>query len=187
MKDDAGQPVAFGAGRLLNSPDAASALQSVGVDAGSYASSSAELKSIEDSMAMYGLQLLQPKTGSVTATESLRDTEENNSTLLNWALDYQDFLENVLKLVGMWWGMADGASVTVNTDFSRNVDLALLLDMQRAGILSGDTVLMAARNAGLLEDDFDVQAEAEKLARGVMVNGSVGGVKSLANMLTGTV
>jgi hypothetical protein len=185
MKDDAGQPVAFGAGRLLNSPDAASALQSVGVDAGSYASSSAELQSIEEAMAMYGLQLLQPKTGSITATESMRDTEENNSTLLNWALDYQDFLENILKLVGTWWGLEDGPSVSVNTDFSRSVDLAMLLDMQRAGILSGDAVLMAARNSGLLPDDFDVEAEAEKLARGVMVNGSAGGVKSLANMLNG--
>lgn len=185
MKDDTGQTVVFGAGRLLNSPDPSSALQSVGVDSGSYASSRQELQSIEDAMAMYGLQLLQPKTGSVTATESLRDTEENNSTLLNWALDYQDFLENILKLVGTWWGLEDGPSVSVNTDFSRSVDLAMLLDMQRAGILSGDAVLMAARNSGLLPDDFDVEAEAEKLARGVMVNGSAGGVKSLANMLNG--
>lgn len=186
MKDDSGQPIVFGAGRLLNSQEASSALQSVGVDSGSYASSRQELQSIEDAMAMYGLQLLQPKTGSITATESMRDTEENNSTLLNWALDYQDFLENILKLVGTWWGLEDGPSVSVNTDFSRSVDIAMLLDMQRAGILSGDAVLMAARNSGLLPDDFDVEAESEKLARGVMMNGSVGAVKSLASMFSGS-
>lgn len=183
MKDDNGTPIAFGAGRMISCSDSTASLQSVGVDGGSYASSREELRALEDSMAMYGLQLLQPKSGSITATESMRDTEENNSTLRNWAADFQDFLENVMRLVGKWWGMDDGVSVSVNTDFARAVDIAMLLNFQRAGILSRDAVLLAARDSGLLPDDFDVEADAERMARDTMGNGTDTGVKSLARFI----
>lgn len=59
-----------------------------------------ELQDLENSMALYGLQLLQPKTGAITATESMRDAEENNSTLKAWALQFQDFLENSMPAGG---------------------------------------------------------------------------------------
>ena len=113
----------------------------------------------------------------------MRDTEENNSTLRNWAADFQDFLENVMRLVAKWWGMDDGVSVSVNTDFARAVDIAMLLNFQRAGILSRDAVLLAARDSGLLPDDFDVEADAERMARDTMGNGTDTGVKSLARFI----
>ena len=46
-----------------------------------------------------------------------------------------------------------------------------------------DAVLLAARDSGLLPDDFDVDADAERMARDTMGNGSNAGVKSLAAML----
>ena len=68
-------------------------------------------------------------------------------------------------------------------DAIRAVDIAMLLNFQRAGILSRDAVLLAARDSGLLPDDFDVDADAERMARDTMGNGSNAGVKSLAAML----
>lgn len=189
MRDADGkeQPVTVGAGKLLASGDPGADLRSVGVDAASVAASQGELDVLKSDMAMYGLQLLQPKTGNITATESERDASENNSTLQGWALEFQDFLENCLKFVAMWWGEDDGPSVKVNTEFSRAVADDYLLEMYRAGALSLETYHELLKKTGTLPDDFNTKAETERLARGVMVNGSSGGVKSLASMMQGKI
>lgn len=185
MGEEGKSSIAFGAGKFICSPLAESRIASVGVDPSSAASSRVELDSLKEEMAMYGLQLLQPKQVSMTATETDRDSEENNSTLVGWALDFQDFLENSLRYVGLWWGMSDGPSVSVNTDFAKGVDMRLLLEMKRDGTLSSETVLTIARNTGILPDDFVVEEEQAKIARetsgGSMSESPV--KKSLADML----
>lgn len=188
-RDDEGKSsIAFGAGKFICSSLPESTIASVGVDPSSSASSRAELDSLKEEMAMYGLQLLQPKQVSMTATETDRDSEENNSTLVGWALDFQDFLENSLRYVAMWWGLEDGPSVSVNTDFAKGVDIRLLLEMKRDGTLSAETVLTIARNAGILPDDFIVEEEQAKIARETS-GGSLSGLatkKSLVGMMGGS-
>lgn len=175
--------VAFGPDCLCLAEQDGAFLQSVGIDPGSVAAGRQELADLEDRMALYGLQLLQPKTGAITATESLRDAEENNSTLKAWALQFQDFLENCMKYVALWWGESDGPSVKINTDFANALDASFLLEMRRAGEISRETFLGMVKGMGILPDDFDVQEEANKLARDLMVNGGPGGVTGLAQRL----
>ena len=175
--------IVFGAGILCNADDDNAMLQSLGIDAGSVAAGRQELQNLENSMALYGLQLLQPKTGAITATESLRDAEENNSTLKAWALQFQDFLENCMRLVAKWWGQDDGPSVKVNTDFANAMDASFLLEMFRAQVISAQTFLELVKNMGILPDDFAVDDEAAKIAGGLMVNGGPGGVAGLAQRL----
>lgn len=182
---DDGEPIVFSAGRLLCSSDTDAKLESKGVDANSYEASAAELQTIKNDMAMYGLQLLQPKSGQITATEAERDGAESNSTLLNWALDFQDFLENVTRLVALWWGMEDGCSVVVNTGFTKSVDLSYLLDMYRAGVLSADTLLEMVKGAGMLPDDLDVRDESASIARNLMATGGGATTASFEEILNG--
>lgn len=101
-----GEPILFGAGTLINATSDQADLKSLGIDSGSIQAGREELRDLESQMAMYGLQLLQPSNGlySVTATEVNQDTEESVSTLQDWALRYQNFLENCLKFVGIWKG-----------------------------------------------------------------------------------
>lgn len=183
LTDDKGAPLPVGPGRLIATSNEWATLQSVGVDSASVEAGRQELQDLESAMAVYGLQLLQPKTGAITATESARDAQENNSTLQNWALQYQDFLENCFKLVGTWWGLDDGPSIKVNTDFARATNMQLLLDMTRAGILSNVTFLELAKQAGLLPDEFSADAETEKMAREVMTNQGPSGVQHFADAL----
>lgn len=175
--------IIFGPGKLCNSTDEQAHLQSIGVDAGSVAASRQELQDLEDRMALFGLQLLQPKTGNITATESLRDSEENNSTLKAWALLFEDFLENCFRLAALWWKMPDGPSVTVKTDFAVELDWQLLLSLHNAGILSGETLLNLMKERGLLADDFSVEDELARLANGLMVNNT--GADAFTQMLKG--
>lgn len=177
--------IIFGAGKLCHSTDEAASLQSIGVDPGSVTAGRQELEDLENRMAIFGLQLLQPKTGVITATESARDSEENNSTLKAWALQFQDFLENCMQLVGMWWGIPDGPSVKVNTEFANAMNASMLLDLFRAQVISGETLLTLVKNMGILPDDFVVEDEAAKIAAGLMANGT--GAAELANSLRGEV
>lgn len=183
--DTGKKKIIFGPGRLCNAESDSAALQSVGIDAGSVAAGRQELQDLENSMALYGLQLLQPKTGAITATESLRDAEENNSTLKAWALQFQDFLENCMRLAAKWWGQEDGPSVKVNTDFANAMDASFLLEMFRAQVISAQTFLELIKNMGILPDDFVVDDEAAKIAGGLMVNGTGAGVSALARMIQG--
>lgn len=175
--------IIFGAGKLCHSTDENASLQSIGVDSGSVEAGRQELEDLENRMAIYGLQLLQPKTGVITATESSRDAEENNSTLKAWALQFQDFLENCLLYVGKWWGLPDGPSVKVNTEFANALDAAFLLEMFRANVISGETLLAIIKGMGILPDDFDVEEEAAKIASGLMANEI--GASNLAKSLGG--
>lgn len=183
-KDDSSQKeIVFGPGQLCSADQDGATLQSVGVDPASVAAGRQELRDLEASMALYGLQLLQPKTGTITATESLRDAEENNSTLKAWALQFQDFLENCMKYVAMWWDMEDGPSVKVNTEFANAIDAAFLLEMRRAGEISQETFLGLVKGLGILPDDFAPEDEADRIARDLMMNGGANGVASLGQRL----
>lgn len=175
--------IIFGPGKLCHSSNEAATLQSIGVDTGSVAAGRQELEDLEDRMAIYGLQLLQPETGAITATESVQDSVENNSTLKAWALCFQDFLENCFKFVGLWLGMEDGPGVSVNTEFANATDVQILLDLQKAGVISANTLLNLIKGKGLLPDDFIPEDEAAKIANELMANGQ--GASQMAEILGG--
>ena len=177
--------VVVGAGRLISAEDPAADLKSVGVDASSVQASAAELETLRGEMAMYGLQLLQPRGGQQTATEVERNASENNSTLAAWALGFQDFLENCLRDVAHWRGLEDGPSVAVNNTFSRRTTGDYLLELYRAGAVSLETLHALLKASGILPDDFDVDGEAERISRGLLLNGEASGIASLAATLKG--
>jgi len=177
--------VVVGAGRMIASEDAQADLKSVGVDSGAVTASSQELETLKNEMAMYGLQLLQPKSGKQTATEVSRNANENNCTLAGWALKFQDFLENCLYDISQWWGMEEGPSVNINNVFTREAKDEYLLEMYRAGAISHETYLELLKASGSLPDDFDVEGETDKIARTTLMNGSSVGISSLSSLLNG--
>jgi hypothetical protein len=170
---------------MISAEDPQADLKSVGVDSNAVAASAQELESLKNEMAMYGLQLLQPKNGQQTATEVDRSASENNCTLAAWALKFQDCLENCLHDVARWWGMEDGPSCAVNNVFSRQAKDDYLLEMYRAGAVSLESYLSLLKSTGTLPDDFEIEEETEKVARATMMNGASTGIASLAGMLNG--
>lgn len=189
MGNDPDNEIQFGAGRLICTSLPEADLFSRGVDAGSVEAGRQELQDLESQMALFGLQLLQPKTGTITATEAARDTQESNSTLQGWALSFQDFLENCLKLVALWRGEEDGPSVVVNTDFAKPIDKSFLLEVYRAGALSKAALLEQVKKAGDLSDDLDIQAELDQQAQELSTSragSSSGGLSRLLSTATGT-
>lgn len=172
--DERGKPkkLLFSPGHVLWLPQGGG-VTSCGVDAGCVAASRQELLDLKESMASYGMQLLKAANlVSATATQIDRESRENNSTLQNWALDFQDFLENCMRYVGLWWGLQDGPSVKINDVYADNISTDYLLRLKDKGLISNETCTMLLKRAGGLPDDFDYEKEQDRLAQDLSVNGS---------------
>ena len=167
LKDAQGNdiPMPVGPGKVLYY-EGGGDLKSVGVDSGSVAAGRQDLLDTEESMASYGLQIMQMQSAArMTATGVEKMTREGNSQLKNWALDFQDFLENCLRLVGLWWGLDDGPSVKVNDDFADSANIDYLIQLHDKGIIGKETLAAFAVRLGILPDDFDYSDEVARLAQ----------------------
>ncbi|MBO4311651.1 MAG: DUF4055 domain-containing protein [Desulfovibrionaceae bacterium] len=182
---DGETPIAFGPGRLISCSDVSSALVNLGVDAGSVAAGRQELQDIEAQMALYGLQLLEPNHGMVTATEISQESEESLSTLQEWATRFQDFLENCLFMAALWQGWPDGPSVKVNTDLTRTMNTEMLVKLQEQNVLSKGTLMKLLVRDGILPDDFDAEEEKNALAQELNTVAGAAGPLDLNAFLNG--
>lgn len=170
----------------LSAPDAK--MSSIGVDAPSVTASAADLKDIEERMALYGLQLLMPETGDVTATAKALDATESDSTLQRWAKSLKDCLEQGFRFAAMWTGIdvAQAPAVVVNTDYhvlagltATEIGIAV-----EKGFLPKRAAFDEVKRRGLQYDgDWqDAQAEIEQDLRG---GATVGPAGSLADTILG--
>lgn len=164
FNEDEAKNMAWGPGVLTTSTNENSKMAAIGVDAASVTASRQELKDIEEAMALYGLQLLMPKTGDVTATEKALGASESDSTLKRWALGLKDCLEQTFTFAGQWVGAEELApSVSVNTEYHMltGVDPATIIAATEKGIIPKEMAFNEFKRRGLLPDDADWQdAEA---------------------------
>jgi hypothetical protein len=125
----------------------------------SVAVSAADLKELETAMGLYGLRLMTPKTGQVTAFQVRREALESDSVLTRWALAFQDALEQALVYVGMWLGQ-EPPSVSINTEFDvmlDDIEASTLMAAVQAGILPKQLAYDELKRRGLVRSDMDWQ------------------------------
>ncbi|GAB6036150.1 DUF4055 domain-containing protein [Fundidesulfovibrio butyratiphilus] len=163
--------VPFGPGIMTKLSDPTGRIAAIGQDPSSVAASRQELEDLVRQMALFGLQLLMPRTGDVTATERSLSSAENDSTLKGWALEWKDALEQALVFAAVFMGSTvKPPSVVVNTEYRPPMagdDLALqiLVDTYTKGLLSRKTLWAELVKRGILSDDFDPDAEAEAITK----------------------
>jgi hypothetical protein len=132
--------------------------------------SATDLKELETAMGLYGLRLMAPKTGQVTAFQVRREASESDSTLTRWALAFQDALEQALVYVGMWLGQ-EPPSVSINTEFDvmlDDIESNTLMAAVQAGILPKQLAYEELKRRGLVRSEMDweeAQAMMEQDAR----------------------
>lgn len=161
----------WGPGLLTVFSDPNAKMGTIAVDATSVEAGRSELKDIEERMALYGLQLLMPETGDVTATAKALDAAESDSTLQRWAKLLADCLEQGMKYAAMWSGIdpEKAPGVEVNTDYHILAGLAaqdILLAVDK-GIVPKRAAFEEFKRRGLQYDgDWqNAQAEIEQDAR----------------------
>ena len=168
------EPLTFGPGNVIYLSPGGS-VQSCGVDAASVEAGRQDLRDLEDAMATYGLQIMQAQSAArLTAAQVQRESREGNSQLRNWALDFQDFLENCLRLVAKWWEIPDGPSVKVNDDYADRASIDYLIQLHDKGIIGKETLAAFAVRLGILPDDFNYSDEVSRLAQDAATTANAG-------------
>jgi hypothetical protein len=161
---EADSKVVTGAGRLIHSTNTEADLKGIALESGPADAMRRELDAIEEKMALFGLTLMLPKTGQVTATQAGQDKSENDSALRGWALVLKDCLELALQYTAAWAKLDDsGGTVTVNTDFRAfsGIDSTILTQALVAGKIPMSLWLKEMQRRGTIEDAVD---ETEVLA-----------------------
>lgn len=124
-----------------------------------------DLKTLEDKMALLGMEPLMPRGTNPTATGRVIDSVENASLLQQWAIGLGDALERAYALAGEWMGLADdtSGSIGVTTDLAFSLrdaqDLQTLLQARLNGEISRATFWAELQRRNVLADTFDADAE----------------------------
>lgn len=128
-----------------------------------------EITKSKENIATLGLLLLsgQP-TAERTATESVLDYEAESSELAGMVRGAEDGFETCLMYHAAYLGLPTGGSVEMNADFARqSLDaqkITVYSDMVGKGQLSLETLWATLERAEELPDEFDADAELERLA-----------------------
>jgi hypothetical protein len=154
----------IGVNRLIHSTNPEADLKVVEHSGNCIQAGRDDLHDLEDQMALFGLTLMLPKGGQVTATQSASDKSENDSALRGWAMILKDCLELALSYMAQWAKLGDkGGSVTVNTDFRAfsGLDMQYLTQAMVAGKIPMGLWLNEMQRRGVVGEDVD---ETEVLA-----------------------
>jgi hypothetical protein len=114
----------------------------------------------------------------VTATERAIDSAEVNCQARSMAMGVKDTVEKALGFMADFTGEVEGGTITPNTDFGISLrdakDLEILQRMKLAGDLSRPSLWAELKRRGVLMEDFDAEAEDERLAEEGAALGIVG-------------
>jgi hypothetical protein len=128
-----------------------------------------DLTDLEDRMSLYGLQLLMPRTGDITATDRALSSAENDSTLKSWALMFKDAVEQALYFTAQLMGMQGdaGGSAVVNSEFRlmQAPDADVLLRACIAKALPIRIVIEEFIRRGMISDTIDPVAVEKEMKK----------------------
>lgn len=127
------------------------------------------LDAVKDEMRQAGAKLLQPGSGTKTATQASEDAARENSALAAMAQDFEDSLDAMLDLIAATRGEATaGSGVTVNAnldpDFAPAETMQALFAMRNAGALSDARLFAEAQRRGIVDDSVDWEDEQTRIA-----------------------
>jgi hypothetical protein len=176
--------VVIGPNRMIHSNREEASLEYVEHTGQAIGAGRDSLDDLEQRMSLYGLQLLIPKTGSITATEKALSSGENDCTLKTYGLIFQDFMEQCVVYTCQWLKLDNPGSVKINLEFRllQTSDADVLIKAKMAGILPRHTVLQEFLYRGILNEDSDLDQIEEWLAEEDSNNALLG----LGNLFSAT-
>jgi len=124
-----------------------------------------DLNDLELRMQALGMQMVMPRTGSITATSDALDQAAMDTPLRTLAQNLEDGINTALGFMAEYLGLPEGGTVTVNKDFGlaalSHADHQLLLVMYRVGALTRGMLLREIKRRGILVEDFDIDEALE--------------------------
>jgi hypothetical protein len=127
---------------------------------------------LEERMRTMGAELLVSKPGDMTATQSSIDTAQAQCQLAAMAEAFEDVLDSAIDTAAEWVGLGDQGDVDIFDDFSAapvqgaavQPFVAALVTLVASDMLSKETAFKELQRYGVINDDIDFEAEAEKIS-----------------------
>lgn len=111
--------------------------------------------------------LLNGRSGSVTATEIATNASSNNNFLSSVVISLVKFIEKNIDTILLWDNFKDLTyTVVLTTDYSITLDqneVNLLLQMRTLNVISDETLFDEAKRRGALDDEWTYAKEKERL------------------------
>ncbi len=126
-----------------------------------------DIATLEDRMRRVAGQMLVSESGQKSATEAGIEAGEGSSQLRAWVNNFQDFLEECLRLMAAWVGKTDGGTVVLDMEWDEEAvgaDVLTALTASRtAGHISRETYLYNLQRADILPPDVTIEEEIARL------------------------
>lgn len=196
---DEGGQVIFGANRLIHTTSPDGDLRVVEHSGAGIEAGRADLKDLEQAMALFGLQLLLPRVSGQTATQNAIEKGEADSALLAWTRKLASALGELLRHTCAWLGIEPQGALIPYTGFAdsfNSTDVSTLIEGFKAGLLPRELVITELKERGVIGTDYDMvelarMFEADARASAIMQAGFPGGAAGPAaaadNDMTGGV
>jgi len=160
--------IVIGANQIVNTSDPAGDLKVVESSGQAIESGAEDLRQIEKQMLAFGLSLMDNKVSRETATSRLLDSMEANSTLKNWALNFNDVLNNIIECMADYLGKEKKSLnatedipnyVTVNSDINPSFGAdssSILLASFKDDVIDKENLLIEFKRRGILREEADI-------------------------------
>lgn len=125
------------------------------------------LKDMEGQMKAIGAKLLEPGSGTKTATQASEEASSSNSPLGAMVEDLEDALEQVLYVIGLYRNEPKGGSVEVKADLDPDTapieSMGVIGKMVATGGLSRATQFAEAQRRGIVSPEIDWEDEQARI------------------------
>lgn len=132
---------------------------------------------IEERMRMTGAELLVQYSVSVTATQSIGESEASKSILQRICEYFEESLEECLELMGLWLGRQFDVEVTLYKDFGAanlsDQSSQILMTAGDKGYVSPETVFDGLKRRDIVPSDVDWNEEQTKVAAAAKVKAAL--------------
>lgn len=126
------------------------------------------LKDLEAQMKAIGAKLIEPGSGSKTATQAGEEAASANSALAGWLQNFTDAVASLLDMTAMYRGDLTGGGVVIHADLdpdSAPVEtMNVLTRMHAQRTLSGQTLFGEAKRRGMISAESTWEDEQERIA-----------------------
>lgn len=127
-----------------------------------------DLERLEKDMSVLAFQPLMRQQAGVTATTDALGQNKANSSLQAWSIDLGLSLDKAVEFISLWMGSEPPVTnFKPNTEFGidqiDSIRVKALQDMRNAGDLSRPQYFQQMRSEGVLNNDFDEEANEAQL------------------------
>jgi hypothetical protein len=161
--------MAIGPRQMLGMRDPNGEFYYVEHDGAAIKSGREELMDLEDAMSSYGADFLKRRPGNSSATARALDSVQSISKLQDYAVRFQDALNQAMYLTALWMNMHKEkyGEMRIQTTFSdmslADADLRTLAQARANRDISRETFIKEMQRRGHLSDDIDPDEEVKKI------------------------